>query len=113
MWVSEPTVTLVDPLRTASAIEVTRTGSFAIVQPKGSLDRTACQPLAHALVQLATERLVLLDLSEVPQLDAAVVATLLRLRAQGVRLRCTDPSPGAQSVLRATGASMVLGLSPG
>jgi len=106
-------VTVVDPLRTSYAVDVTRTASFAVVRPKGLLDRAACQPLEDALLALDTEPLVLLDLSEVSQLDAAGVAMLLRLRQQGVALRCIDPSLAAESVLRATGASMVLGLSPG
>jgi anti-anti-sigma regulatory factor len=106
-------VTVVDPLRTSHAVDVTRTVSFAVVQPKGLLDRAAGQPLEDALLALDGEPLVLLDLSEVSQLDAAIVAMLLRLRQQGVPLRCIAPSPAAESVLRATGASMVLGLSPG
>jgi anti-anti-sigma regulatory factor len=106
-------MTLAGPLPSALAVDVTRTASRAVVRPKGVLDRAAGQPLADALITLRAEPVVLVDLSEVSQLDAAVVAMLLRLRQRGILLRCIDPSPAAERVLRATGASMVLGLSPG
>jgi len=109
---SEPFVTIADSRPSDFAVDVTRTGSLPLIQPKGLLDGPAGKPLEATLLEFASAPEVLLDLSEVRQLDAAVVAMLLRLREQGVRVRCIEPSPAAESVLQATGAAMVLALSP-
>jgi anti-anti-sigma regulatory factor len=51
------------------------------------------------------------DLSEVTELDPSAVTALLRAR-QAQPLRCVNPSDAAERVLRATGAALVLGVSP-
>jgi anti-anti-sigma factor len=108
-------VALVEPPATSTfQIRVDSARSSVTVVAHGCLDERGSDLLRDALrpLVLTEESGVLLDLADVAEVHPATVAMLVHLRNQGLRITCLHPSPAVERVLEATGAALILGLSP-
>jgi len=96
--------------------QIERMHHVAVVRCSGRLVRGAALEAFRVQIQcLDQARIVLLDFSDVSQIDAGALGTLLQLRSwarrQAVLMKLVDPSPFVRRVLEATRLTSVFDIS--
>jgi stage II sporulation protein AA (anti-sigma F factor antagonist) len=96
--------------------QIESTHDLAIVRCSGRMVRGASlEEFCGRLEQLEHLRLLVIDLSEVEQLDAGGLGALLQVRRRSqqhsVRLKLVNPSPFVRRILEATKLSSVFEIS--
>ncbi len=97
-------------------IKIQKTGDTAVVKCAGRLVRgEAVRTLRQAVVSAGDTRIVVLDLADVPMLDAGGLTALLSLHQwcgeRNVHLKLVNPSHFVQRVLSLTQLDRVLDIS--